>query len=447
MKRIAFIRPNMFPGRASDAMTPLVFGLLAARTPAHMDTVLWDERLEEIPFDADVDLVAITVETYTARRAYQIAARFRRRGIPVVMGGYHPSLVPDEAGCHADAVVIGDGESLWPRVVEDAGQGRLRPVYRGPAMAPIDAGCPMDRRIFKGKSYLPLDLVQYGRGCRFNCDFCSIRAFYGRSVGRRIIPDILSEIGGLDRRHFFFVDDNLFNDTAELKSLLAGLVGRGKTWSCQVSIDIADDPALIDLMVKSGCRAVLIGFESLDDGNLRQMRKGWAVKTRSYRDRLRVLRAAGLMIYGTFVFGYDNDGPEIFERTVEFAIDNKFMLANFNPLTPMPGTRLFDRLAKEGRLTHERWWLEESYRYGGATFRPRGMTADELTQGCLDARKAFNTAGSIASRLLDFRTNARTPARAGFYLLANLISRREIHAKQGQKLGAAGGLMTLEGTP
>lgn len=438
MQRIGFIRPNIFPGRASDAMTPLVFGLLAARTPPDIETVLWDERIEPVPLDADVDLIAITAETYTARRAYQIAMHYRQRGIPVVMGGYHPTFEPDEALQFCDAVVIGDGEELWPLIIEDARAGKLQPVYRATGMADLGGPNQPDRTIFEGKRYAPVDLVQFGRGCRFNCEFCSIRAFYGSARGYRDIEDVAAEIRGLDRRHFFFVDDNLFNDREALKALLPEIVGYGKTWSCQSSIDLADDPELLELMVRSGCIAVLVGFESLDAENLKQMRKGWAIKKGTYAQRIEVLRKAGLMIYGTFVFGYDNDGWDVFDRTAEFAIGNKFFLANFNPLTPMPGTSLYDRLKTEGRLLGERWWLDEDYRYGDAAFRPRGMSPDQLTEGCLRARETFNSFGSIGRRMTDFQANAGSLERAGFYLFANLVSRREIYAKQGHRLGEAG---------
>ncbi len=445
MKRIAFIRPNMFPGRASDAMTPLVFGLLAAQTPEEIETLLWDERLEDIPLDANVDLVAITVETYTARRAYQLASHYRSRGVPVVLGGYHPTFAPEEAAVYCDAVVIGDGEELWPKIIEDAKNGSLRKTYKAEGMAPINHCSVIDRRIFVGKKYSPVGLVQFGRGCRFNCEFCSIRAFYGRSIMTKEIDDVVSEIQGLPNQHFFFIDDNLFNDFERVKTLLRKLVGGRKTWSCQATVDIADDPELIKLLIESGCRAVLIGFESLDESNLSQMKKGWAIKRKSYGERLRILRDAGLMIYGTFVFGYDNDDPDVFKRTTEFAIENKFLLANFNPLTPMPGTQLFERLEREGRLIHDRWWLDETYRYGEATFHPRNMSASDLTEGCLWARKTFNTFGSISSRLMDPSANARSIKRIGFYLVTNLISRREIYSKQGKLLGDSSLKLSVEG--
>ena len=165
------------------------------------------------------------------------------------------------------------------------------------------------------------------------------------------------------------------------------------------------------------------------------MRKRWNLRFGDYSTSIEILRDAGLMVYGTFVFGYDHDTVESFDAAVEFSVRHKFCLANFNPLTPTPGAPLYDRLRREDRLIHDRWWLEPGYRYGEATFHPRGMTADELTEGCYRARSAFNSFGSIASRLIDPRANLRSPRHACVYILSNLVSRKEIHAKQGIALG------------
>jgi radical SAM superfamily enzyme YgiQ (UPF0313 family) len=432
--RITFVRPNMGDFRASDAMEPLVFAVLAARTPPGVETALIDERLEPIPYDEPTDLVALTVETYNARHAYQIATRFRRRGVPVVMGGYHATFLPDEALHYADAVVVGDAEGLWEQVVEDARRGRLRRLYRQAGQPPLE-GPPPDRGIYRGKRYAPLNLIQYGRGCRFACDFCSIHAFYGVSLRRRPVRDVVAEIESLGRRTLFFVDDNIFIDVPRAEELFRALVPLRVRWSCQVSIDVAADPGLLKLMERSGCMAAVVGFESLDEANLAQMRKRWNLRHADYATSVRRLQDHGVMIYGSFVFGYDRDTPDSFDRCVEFALRSNFYLANFNPLTPTPGAALYDRLRAEGRLLHDRWWLDPGYRYGNATFRPRGMTADQLTAGCYRARSEFNRYGSIFRRALDRRANCRSPYRLGVYLLSNLISRREIHRKQGLPLG------------
>ena len=417
-------------------MEPLVFAILAAQTPEDVALTLIDERLEPIPYDDPADLVAITVETYNARHSYQIAARFRRHGVPVVMGGYHPTFLPQEALQFADAVVIGDAEGVWGRVVQDAREGALRRIYRA-AELPSLAGLKFDRRIFRGKRHAPIPLVQYGRGCRYACEFCSIRAFYGSNLRQRPVREVIAEIEALDRRHIFLVDDNIFVDVAKAEELFRALVPLKIRWSCQISIDIAANEPLMRLLEKSGCTTAVVGFESLDARNLKQMRKSWNVRHSDFDTAVRKFHDHGIMIYGSFVFGYDHDTADSFDRCVEFAIRSKFYLANFNPLTPMPGAALHDRLQSEGRLIHDRWWLAPDYRYGQATFRPRGMTADELTEGCFRARREFNRYRSIVSRAFDFGANCRDPYRLGLFAASNLISRREIHRKQGIPLGDA----------
>lgn len=440
--KITFIRPNLYEKRSGDAMEPLAFAILKSLTPPGVEVAFYDERLEPLPYDEPTDLVAMTVETYTARRAYQIANQFRARGVRVVMGGYHPTFLPDEALRFADAVVMGDAEGVWPQVVQDARRGRLQPRYQHDGFAPI-ATTP-DRSIFAGKRYAPVAMIQYGRGCRYNCEFCSIRAFYGSNLRQRPVADVVAEIERAGRRHVFLVDDNIFVDVAKAKELFTALIPLRIRWSCQVSIDVARDPELMRLLEKSGCTTAVVGFESLSAKNLHQMKKDWNLRGNDYPTAIRILQDAGIMIYGTFVFGYDEDTRDSFERTVDFAIEHRFYLANFNPLTPTPRARLYDRLQSEGRLLYERWWLDPAYRYGGATFHPRGMSAAELTEGCYRARAQFNAYSSIAKRVFAPKTNLRSPYRFGLYLASNLISHREIHAKQGQALGGPAALELAE---
>lgn len=432
--KITFVRPNLFDMRSSDAMEPLVFAILAGLTPPDVETVLYDERLESIPYDDPTDLVALTVETYTARRAYQIAAQFRQRDVPIVMGGYHPTFLPDEALQFADAIVIGDAEGLWSQVVQDAQIKRLQRVYRQDDYPPLGGFTP-DRRIFRGKRYAPAALVQYGRGCRFACEFCSIHAFYGFNLRQRPVAEVVAEIEGVASKHIVLVDDNIFVDVPKAKELFQALTSLKIRWSCQVSIDVTRDDGLLKLMAKSGCTTALIGFESLDEHNLAQMKKKWNLRHGDYATSVQKFRDHGIMIYGSFVFGYDHDTPDSFDRSVEFAIRSNFYLANFNPLTPMPGAKLYERLRAEGRLIYERWWLAPDYTYGQATFHPRGMTAEQLTEGCFRARKQFNEYGSIMKRALDFKTNCRDPYRLGLHLASNIVSRNEILRKQGRRLG------------
>jgi radical SAM superfamily enzyme YgiQ (UPF0313 family) len=432
---ITFIRPNLGDFRASDAMEPMVFALLASRTPADVEIAFHDERLAPVPLNVETDLVAMTVETYTARRAYQIASYYRRRGVPVVMGGYHPTLLADEVAQYCDAIVIGDAEGVWERIVEDARKRRLAPVYRQDSSASID-GLKPDRGIFHGLRYAPVSLVQYGRGCRLACDFCSIHAFYKKRIVQRPVADVIAELETLPRkRPVFFVDDNLFSDVPTLTRLLEAMIPLGMRWMCQTTVDVTHDTRLLALMAKSGCMLATVGFESLSEINLKRIGKKWNLKRGDYTNGIRRLHDHGIMIYGTFVFGYDDDGPDAFERSVEFAVESGFCIANFNPLTPTPGTALMERLTREGRLIYERWWLDPRFRYGDATFVPRGMTPDQLTEGCWRARQSFYSCLNAVRRVCAEPALYANPARLGVLLGSNIISRREIRRKQGSPLG------------
>ena len=434
--RILFVRPHLFDTRSSDALEPLAFAVLAGLTPPEVELVMSDERLAPVPLDESVDLVAITIETYTARRAYQIADHYRQRGIPVVVGGYHPSFLPDEARTHADAVVIGDAEGVWRDVVRDAGMGVLKATYRSDTQPALE-GVVYDRSIFRGLRYPAIAAVQIGRGCRYACDFCSIHAFYGSRVRHRPVAEVAAEIESIGRRNVLIVDDNIFNDREKAMELFRALVPLRVRWGCQVSIDITDDAALLDLMARSGCMAALVGFESLDADNLRQMNKAWTLRHQNALAAIRSLHARGIMVYGSFIFGYDHDTPDTIKRTVEFAVDARMFLANISPLTPTPGSQLYQRLQREGRLLYDRWWLDSRYSYGDITYRPSHFTPEELRDCCRDAREAFYGYGSIARRLSNVRVNARTPSHLGLFLSANVISRREITAKLGRRLGAS----------
>jgi radical SAM superfamily enzyme YgiQ (UPF0313 family) len=408
-------------------MAPLALGILAARAPGY-DVAFYDEKAEALPRDDRPDLAALSVETFTARRAYAIADDYRARGVPVVMGGYHPTFLPREALAHADAVVGGDAEGAWERLLADFGAGRLQRTYSGGNDAPL-TDYRVDRSIYLGKRYAPLELVQYGRGCRFACDFCSIHSFYGASLRVRPLDGLLAEIDALPAgRLLFFVDDNLFGRKSELVALLDALAPLKRRWFCQISIDVARDEALLDRVAAAGCAGVLIGFESLNPASLAQMNKAWNSVSGAYERVVRALHQRNIAVYGTFVLGYDADTTETIARTVDFALQSRLELANFNPLTPMPGSALYDRLLSEGRLRSPAWWLDPDYRYGDAVFEPRGMRAEQLAEGIFEARRRFYSWSAIGHRILG-------TAHIGLTIIANVISRREIYKKQRRRLG------------
>ena len=385
------------------AVGTAVLASLQNLIPPDVELALYDDRLEPIPYDDPTNLVAITVETYTAKHAYQIAAQFRKRGVPVVMGGYHPTLLPDEASQYADAIAIGDAETTWPQIVEDACAGKLKRVYQSTPNLMLEGVSPQ-RSIFKGKRYGALRIVQFGRGCRFACDFCSVHAFYGSSIPRRCMDDVLAELDELRGQYVLFADDNLYTDKAQAETLFQSMKGLNIHWGCQVSVDIAQNPHLLDLMAKSGCVGVVIGFELLNEFNLILMKKKWNTKQGNYVDALTRIYESGIMVFGSFVFGYDHDTFEAFDRTLEFAMRSKLALAQFNPLIPIPATPLYARLEKENRLLYHRWWLDDDYRYGETIFRPLGMTPEELADGCIRLRRAINSYIAIALRMFEPRS-------------------------------------------
>lgn len=430
--RVAFLRPSMSGRPSADALQPLLFSVIDALTPPEIDLEFFDAMASPLPERIEADAIAMSVETFSARSAYTIADRYRALGVPVVLGGYHVTACPDEAAEHADAIVVGEAEDTWPGLLADLAAGELKPRYQSGNAVPLGVLAAPTRPVFSRRDYPPLGMVQFSRGCRYTCEFCSIHAFYGHAVRTRPLDDLLAEIAARPEKVLFFTDDNLFADRARARELFGALIGMGKRWVCQISMDVAEDAELLGLMRRAGCLMVLIGFESLDAANLKQMRKGANLRAADYQRVIDKIQRAGLMIYGTFVIGYDHDRPETGRQLVDFATRHSFSIANFNPLMPMPGTGLYDRLAAEGRLLHERWWLDPGFRYGDAMFRPALMSPGELTAACRDARFGFYRVSSIGRRAL---RNARGPLQLGVHLAANLVSHRAIHAKQGAHLG------------
>src|SRR5439155_727538 len=281
-------------------MQPLSMALLASLTPPDVELRFYDDRMEEIPFDEPTDLVALSVETFTALRSYKIARAFRARGVPVVLGGYHVTLLPEEARQEADAIVIGDAEPVWAQLLDDARHRRLEAVYQGPAQRTL-SGIRPRREIFQGKRYQNVTLVEFARGCNFKCDFCSITAFHHANQNHRPAREVAAEMEATGSRRFFIVDDNIVSQPAKVRELCRELIPLDINWVGQASIHIAQDEELLELMVKSGCRGVLIGMESLDPANLRDMGKSWNLTGGSYADSLARFRKHGLAVYGSLM--------------------------------------------------------------------------------------------------------------------------------------------------
>lgn len=416
-------------------MESLPAALIAGLTPPDVEIRFHDDRMEAIPYDEPVDLVALSVETYTARRAYQIASEYRRRGVPVVMGGFHATLAPEEVADYAEAVVIGEAENQWPRVLDDLRHGRLQKFYRS-ADRPSLAGLVYDRTIFRGKRYLPLGLIETGRGCRFPCDFCAIQTFFQRTHNARPIDEIVAEISELKstRKFFFFVDDNFAADLNYAKALLTALIPLKIRWVTQMSINAAHDEEFLALLARSGCKGVLIGFETLDPQNLRAMNKRFNTMRGGYDAALANLARYDIRVYATFVFGYDNDAEASFDTAVDFALAQRFYIAAFNHLTPFPGTPLYKRLESEDRLLYERWWLDARYSYNRIPFRPARITPSALQAACVAARRRFYRMDSILKRGFA-SVNRSDPFMFRNFFLLNWMHRAEVSKRNHFPLG------------
>ena len=417
-------------------MEPLAPATLAGLTPRDRDTTIrfYDDRTEAIPFDEPADLVALSVETYTARRAYQIASEYRRRGVPVVMGGFHPTLMPDEASEFAESIIIGEAEGLWPGVIEDFRAGRLQRVYRQ-AQRPSLSGLRPDRSIFAGKRYLPVGLVEAGRGCHFRCEFCAVQSYFANTQTRRPTDEIIDEIRRIKRPLLFFVDDNITSNMDQAKEFFRALIPLKVKWVSQASINAAHDEEFLKLIKASGCQGLLIGFESLNPENLKRMRKSFNTMRGGYERALENLKRHEIPLYVTFILGYDEDHGDTLQETLAFAERHRFYIVAFNHQTPFPGTPLYDRLEREGRLLYDRWWLDPAYRYGMVPFAPRGMTAEDVKQRCIEARQQFYSLRSILKRSANFSVNSRNLFMWSHFFSINLLFRSEVLQRKDFPLG------------
>jgi radical SAM superfamily enzyme YgiQ (UPF0313 family) len=450
--KLTIIKPNI--GRMEHSlyvdegrMEPLNCGVLAGLTPPHVDVALYDDRLEEIPYDEPTDLVAITVETYTARRSYEIAAEFRARGVKVIMGGFQPTLIPEETLQYADSIFIGDAETKWADVIADFENGRMQRVYQAEPGVPQVGGSMPRRDLFKGKGYLPITLMQFSRGCRFACDFCAIQVYFKRTNFVRRTKEVLDEIAAQDRKFVFFVDDNFLSNHEAAKAFLRDLIPMKIRWVSQASIDMTNDPELMELLEASGCYGNVIGFESISPMSLKEMKKGpnflgggkrnpHLAAWDKYQEQCEVLRKYHLQTWAAFTLGYDHDTVDSIKATLDFAMYNKFCFSAFNILMPYPGVGLYEKLAKENRhLYGGKWWLHPEYRFNHAAFQPKNMTADELTEAAWYCRSRWNTVGSIFRRMWDFKTHLSSPSRLGLYLGYNPIFAKEVFKKNGMLFG------------
>ncbi|MDR1564671.1 MAG: B12-binding domain-containing radical SAM protein [Oscillospiraceae bacterium] len=395
---------------------PITLTLLAALVPEELNAQvqIYDESAEPIPLNLDADIIGITCITGTAERVYRFADYYRGLGKTVVLGGPHPSLMPQEAKEHASSVIIGLADRTWPQLLRDYKNGSIKEYYSDEELKSI-AGRPTPKReLLKRKRYITLNTVEVIRGCHLNCSFCAYPKAFGHCVIPRPVEEVIAEVKALRGKPVIFPDVNLLSDIAYARELFTRMIPLKRWWFGLTTSDIALDDELVALFQKSGCKGLLIGFESVNEGSQKEMRKGFN-KPSKYKELMEKLHRHGIMVMGCFAFGSDEDGLDVFMRTVELSNEIKIDLPRFAIFTPFPKTDYYTQLEQEGRITERSWSL---YDVEHCVFLPKNMSKEQLEAGI---HKAWKQAYSFKSIIKRF--DIRKPRLWPFfwvYLLVNL---------------------------
>ena len=400
--------------------------LLAALTPPGHTVTIVEEAFAPDDMDQDVDLVGITVLTELALRAYQIGDTYRKKGVKVVMGGIHPTILPDEALQHADAVVVGEAEGIWPQLVADAAAGQLKRIYRaatatGLESLPIPQRDLLPRSHYQGRIPMPIG-VETSRGCPYDCEFCCIGQTLGQHYRVRPVQEVIAEIEAIESRDLFFVDDALGLNRDSAKKLFTEMIPLGKRWLAQGTVSLAEDVELLGLMKRAGCLGLLVGFESVQKDTQDEVNKIRNL-TIGYDEAMRRFHNEGFGILGCFVFGFDFENRDVFDQTLEFIMRSHMDCVQLRILTPYPGTRLYKRLISEDRLFSHDWWLQ-GYAPDTLLYQPQGMTAEELITGFARLNRQAYSIGAMTKRFFGMTPWRRTLFGCLVYAGINLSTRK-----------------------
>jgi radical SAM superfamily enzyme YgiQ (UPF0313 family) len=379
---------------------PLTVTTLAALIPPDLeaDVILVDEGIEEVDPNLEADLIGISAITGTAPRAYELAAHFRQRGIPVVLGGVHPTLMPEEAAQHADTVVVGYAEETWPQLLRDFVAGQMRPRYdQGTGLSLANRPFPRRDLLPSGRFALS-HTIEATRGCIHRCEFCVVPSAWGRPL-QRPVDEVVADIRHMGARRLIFLDLNLIADLTYARELFTALIPLKLTWGGLATTIIAWDEELLDLAARSGCGGLLIGFETLSQTALAETNKAFN-KRQDYYEVVRRLHAHKIGIQGTFVFGFDAHTRDTFAETVDFVMTANIDLPRYAILTPFPGTPLFQRLKQQGRILTEDWTLYDAQH---VVYQPAQLSPETLMRQTEWAWKKTYSYASMAKRLLGAR--------------------------------------------
>ena len=380
---------------------PLTLTTLASLVPPELphEVQIIDEGIEEIPLDLQADLIGITVITGSARRAYELSAHFRARGIRVVLGGPHVTLVPDDAQPNADSIVVGYAEDTWPELLRDFAAERMRPRYvQAPKLSLADRPFPR-RELVKKHSYLTTHVFEATRGCVHSCEFCVVPAAWGLKPFQKPVADVVADIRQHYARKIIFIDLNLIADKDYAARLFEALIPLKVQWFGLSTTLLARDKPLLELAARSGCTGLLMGFESIVPANLKQSKKGFN-SPGEYRELVALLHHYGITLMACFTFGMDADTPDVFMQTARFAVAANIDLPRFAIVTPFPATALYNRLEGEGRILTKNWELYDAQH---VVFQPALMTPAQLYAGHEQAWKHTYSLGSMARRLVGSR--------------------------------------------
>jgi radical SAM superfamily enzyme YgiQ (UPF0313 family) len=426
MKKILLVNPAMRTQLLEKvrvlALPPLNLIMLGAYTPEDFEVQILDEAFDAIDFDQDVDLVGITCMTPLAPRAYEISAEFRRRGVPVVLGGIHASMVPEEAARFADCVVVGEGEELWPQLLADFEAGRLLGRYVAPSLPELENLLPARRGLLKNKYFV--QTLQTSRGCPHNCKFCSVTRFNGGRYRLRDITQVVAEVESLPDKRLFIIDDNIIGSgercIQRAFQLFHELEPLKKEWGGQTCLNIVEHEGLLRAAARSGARAFLIGFESIQDETLIRLNKKMNLRptVRNFKESIHKIQDHGIAIIGGFMFGTDLDTLDTFRTTLDFIFESGIDAVQLSIQTPLPGTALYRELETENRLLLTNYpddW--EAYNVFEPVFQPKQMAPDALYQGLIDAyRQVASMRRALPRGLKTFwRTKSLFPTGISFF--------------------------------